>query len=147
MTTQYSAVRRLQFCAGHRVFQHESKCRNMHGHNYVLYIHARPKPTLGLDSVGRVIDFSELKAKVGNWIDLWWDHGFIYFEQDAEMSTFAEKYFNHKTYAMPYNPTAENMAKYLCEDICPELFKGSDIDVYKIVLWETENCFVEYEKC
>ncbi len=35
-----TATRRLQFCAGHRVYKHESKCANLHGHNYVVLLHA-----------------------------------------------------------------------------------------------------------
>jgi 6-pyruvoyltetrahydropterin/6-carboxytetrahydropterin synthase len=33
-------TRRLKFDAGHRVHLHESKCRNAHGHQYIVYIHA-----------------------------------------------------------------------------------------------------------
>lgn len=29
------AVRRIQFCAGHRVRNHESKCKNIHGHKHL----------------------------------------------------------------------------------------------------------------
>ncbi len=35
-----TATRRVQFCAGHRVHRHESKCRNLHGHNYVAFFTA-----------------------------------------------------------------------------------------------------------
>jgi hypothetical protein len=56
---QVLAIRRIPFAAGHRVFQHESKCRNLHGHNYVAVLHARADA--GLDALGRVIDFSVLK--------------------------------------------------------------------------------------
>ena len=61
-----SCTRRIQFCAGHRVLGHENKCANAHGHNYVAYISARSND---LDKVGRVIDFSVLKEKIGGWID------------------------------------------------------------------------------
>lgn len=134
----YSAVRRLQFCSGHRVYKHESKCNNLHGHNYVLFIHARAKDD-DLDSIGRVIDFSVLKSLMGNWIDENWDHGFIYYALDSEV----EKVLFLKKYAMPNNPTAENMAHYLLNVIAPTLFKDTGVEIYKIVLWETENCFAE----
>lgn len=141
---KYTCTRRLQFCAGHRVYKHESKCANIHGHNYVLYIHARP--IKGLDPIGRVIDFSILKKWMGDWIDEHWDHGFIYFNEDTEMENifFAHGY-RHKSYILHTNPTAENMAAHLLNDICPDLFHDTQIEVYKIVLWETENCFVEVE--
>ena len=43
---------------------------------------------------------------------------------------------------MPYNPTAENMAKYLLCEVAPSLVKqiqGYDVTVTKVVIWETEN--------
>ena len=69
-----TCTRRFQFCAGHRVHRHESKCRNLHGHNYVLFVTVTAPE---LDSLGRVIDFSIIKGLVGDWIDSKWDHGFI----------------------------------------------------------------------
>ena len=84
MEKNITAVRRLQFCAGHRVHLHESKCNNPHGHNYVIYLHAVADDNQ-LDSLGRVIDFGVLKQKIGSWIDEFWDHGFIYFIDDKEM--------------------------------------------------------------
>ena len=46
-----------------------------------------------------------------------------------------------KKYALPYNPTAENLAKYLFHVIAPELVSDTDIFISKIVVWETENAF------
>ena len=33
-TTQLALIRQLKFCAGHRLYRHESKCAFFHGHNY-----------------------------------------------------------------------------------------------------------------
>jgi hypothetical protein len=46
-------------------------------------------------------------------------------------------------YVMGVNPTAENMANFLLKAICPELFKDYPIEVWKVVLYETENCSAE----
>lgn len=135
-----SAVRRIQFCAGHRVFQHESKCKNLHGHNYVAYFHAKAKT--GLDDIGRVIDFSELKTILKTWIDNNWDHKLILFENDTETIN-AVSNIGTELFLLPNNPTAENMAQYLIEVVCPKLFQNYLIEINKIVLWETENCYVE----
>ena len=141
-----TCVRRIQFCAGHRVMDHESKCQNMHGHNYVVFFHAR---ALWLDSIGRVIDFSVLKEKMGGWIDTYWDHGFIYYLEDDEMATmfgFEEGgHQKYKNFGLPYNPTAENMAKYLLEVTASLQMEGTGVEVFKVVLWETENCYAEAE--
>lgn len=137
----FSIMRRLTFCAGHRVHGHESKCKHPHGHNYVVYVTARPAKYL--DSIGRVIDFSVLKAKLGTWLDEKWDHAFIYWRGDEEMSAVYAGHQEWKHYVMPTNPTAENMAAYLLKVICPELFGGCGISITNIVVEETENCTAE----
>ena len=132
-----TCTRRLQFCSGHRVMGHENKCRNMHGHNYVIYITAEAKD---LDSLGRVIDFSVLKDKFGTWIDTYFDHGFIVYEKDEEVLAALAEVPDTKVYLMPTNPTAENMAKYLL-DKSEEILDSKDVKVTMIKLYETENCF------
>lgn len=137
-----SAVRRLQFCYGHRVYNHESKCANLHGHNGVVFIHA--KAPQGLDKLGRVIDFSLLKDLVGNWIEEEWDHRMILFKDDiATIDLLSKASWSKKPFILDANPTAENMAKFLLEDLSPKLFYGKGIIVHKVVFYETENCYAE----
>lgn len=137
------ATRRIQFCAGHRIYKHESKCKNFHGHNYVVFIEA-VNVDADLDSLGRVIDFSVLKERVGGWIEKHWDHGFIHFKDDAQaMMALAVLEMNHKTYVLDKNPTAENMARHLLEEVCPVVLEGTGVTVTKVTVWETENCFAE----
>jgi len=91
-----------------------------------------------------VIDFSVLKEKLGAWIDQNWDHTFICYEKDEQMINACKSVDRNKDiYIMKKNPTAENMAEHLLNDICPLLFQNLDITITKIVLWETENCYVE----
>jgi 6-pyruvoyltetrahydropterin/6-carboxytetrahydropterin synthase len=136
-----TAVRRIQFCAGHRVWRHESKCNNLHGHNYVAFFHAEAEA--GLDGIGRVIDFSVLKAKLGGWVDANWDHGFIHHAEDTETIQALAAVKGQKTFALPTNPTAENMADYLLRVVGPQVLAGTGVTLTKVVLWETENCYVE----
>ena len=143
-----SCVRRIQFCAGHRVYQHEGKCAHMHGHNYIAYFHARAskfRSDAGVDKLGRVVDFGVLKDKVGGWIEDHWDHGFIYFEDDQQVRYALGEVQECKSFKLMVNPTAENMANYLLHYVCPQLLEGvqPSIEVFKVVLWETENCFAE----
>lgn len=130
-----SVTRRFQFCAGHRVYKHESKCAHPHGHNYVLLVHAHGE----LDSLGRVIDFSVLKQKIGDWLDKYWDHGFLIYELDLDLKEMLRK-GSFKHWVLSQNPTAENMAKYLLEVVCPSVLVDTAVTVFKIELWETENC-------
>mgnify|MGYP003644474153 CR=1 FL=1 len=135
-----TCTRRIQFCAGHRVFRHEGKCAHLHGHNYVAYITAEADR---LDSVGRVIDFSVLKDLVGGWIEKHWDHGFILAEVDLAAIEAVSKIVPQKLYLMKSNPTAENIANHLLHDIAPKLLKQYGVIVTKVVIDETENCSAE----
>lgn len=135
-----SISRRITFCAGHRVMGHENKCAQPHGHNYVVNVFARSED---LDSLGRVIDFSVLKEKLKGWIDGAWDHGFLLCEHDIELIDFF-KATSAKYYPMK-NPTAENIAMHLL-DICAGLFADDAITVFRIEVWETENCVAVAEK-
>lgn len=172
-----TCTRRLTFCAGHRVLGHENKCSHLHGHNYTVFIHARTAPhTLKqVDSIGRVIDFSALKAAFDPFIQHYWDHGFLVAPDDLAVLRMLESLdtcqhgiaarlpskdvFAHrpsialryderaphcrqKLFVMPYNPTAENIAKYLLEESSALL--GTDsIEVFRVVVHETDNCYAE----
>jgi 6-pyruvoyltetrahydropterin/6-carboxytetrahydropterin synthase len=146
-----AAVRRLQFCAGHRVYKHESKCAYLHGHNYVVFFHAKVQSDAkekrgggaGLDQLGRVIDFAVLKERFAPWIEANWDHGFILWEKDEEAIAALKQVSEQKLFLLKANPTAENMAIYLLQVVAPAVLSGSGVEVTKVVLWETENCFVE----
>lgn len=95
----YSVIRSHEICAGHRVVGHESKCRHLHGHNYVFHFKVQPKGvpvemeypetfpgTLTepgkLDNLGRVIDFSVVKSTLCQWLEDNWDHKFLHWEKD-----------------------------------------------------------------
>lgn len=146
-----TCTRRIQFCAGHRVFGHESKCSHLHGHNYVVFLHARRKEG-GTDRIGRVIDFSVLKDRVGTWIDEHWDHGFILDTHDGPAAVMLQRFnpgpmtdSRQKVYLLPINPTAEGLAEYMLLKVCPEVLHDTDVEVFKVVMWETENCFATVE--
>jgi len=135
------ASRKIHFCAGHRVYKHESKCATLHGHNYVAWITVRAPE---LDSLGRIIDFSVIKEKVGGWIDYHWDHTMVLYNKDEKTIAMVDSCPKKKaTFIMNKNPTAENMADYLLKVVCPECFKGTEVEAIKVVLYETENCYAE----
>lgn len=139
------AVRKIHFCSGHRVLNHESKCANLHGHNYVAWFYAEADSGL-LDNLGRVIDFSILKAKIGEWIDTNWDHTTLLYSLDFKLlAVKSEMQVNKPVFVCPFNPTAENMAEFLLNIICPSLLNGTGVVVTKVELYETENCKVEVE--
>ena len=134
----------MQWCSGHRVFEHESKCANLHGHNYTGYFTATPKQ--GLDYIGRVVDFSVLKKKVQHWIEKNWDHSFLIYEKDTELlNSFDKIKTPNKPFICSFNPTAEEMADFLLRDVCPRIFKEDDFFISKVVLYETDTCYATAE--
>ena len=136
-----TCTRRLEFDYGHRVFQHESKCQHLHGPRGVVEITAVAP---GLDSLGRIIDFSVLKAKVGTWLDTYWDHNMILFEKDVE-AVKAVRWVKEgkEPFIVPFNPTAENLAQYLLTVVCPMVLEGTGVTVTRVKLWETPNGIAE----
>lgn len=144
-----TATRRLQYAIGHRVFGHESKCANFHGHNYVFHFSACLRGSSGLDgldNIGRVIDFSVLKYRIGKWLEEVWDHGFIVFEGDENARAALALIPGQKYMVVKFNPTAENIAQHLLKEMCPILLAGTNVHVYKVVIEETENCFATAEE-
>lgn len=132
-----TATRRICFDAGHRVYGHEGKCRNLHGHSYKVFLTAEAPQ---LDALGRVIDFGVLKGLLGTWIDEKWDHGFLLCREDKEAQTLVGALEGQKLYILPYNPTAENIGKYLLEEVGPRVLEDSGVKLVKVDVWETENC-------
>ncbi|HRD55799.1 MAG TPA: 6-carboxytetrahydropterin synthase [Parachlamydiaceae bacterium] len=137
--SRIKCVRKICFSSGHRVFGHEGPCKNPHGHNYSAHIFAESN---GLDQLGRVIDFSVLKEKIGGWINRYFDHTFLVYEKDEEMIQALKMVKTDKEpFICPFNPTAENIANYLLLVVAPKELEGHNVKVTKIVLYETENCY------
>ena len=139
-----SCTRIIGFDMGHRVYKHESKCSHPHGHRYTAEITAVAPE---LDPQGRIIDFSVLKERVGGWINANWDHGFMLYEKDpalAVMLQFPDVEGKLRVFSVPFNPTAENIAAFLGEKVCPVLMLGMDIAITHIRLYETPNGYVDW---
>lgn len=139
------ATRYHDISCGHRVFGHESKCAHLHGHNYRVHFTCRMKtdfdPQKRLDQVGRVIDFSVMKSSLCMWLEASWDHHFLVWNQDPWYKKLYE--IDGTVMPVPFNPTAENMAKYLCEVIGPsELPRGVVLSAVEIE--ETAKCSAIY---
>ncbi|MBM3590499.1 MAG: 6-carboxytetrahydropterin synthase [Alphaproteobacteria bacterium] len=133
-------TRRLEFDSAHRVMNHESKCKMLHGHRYVVEASFTAKE---LDSLGRIVDFGLIREILGSWIDKNLDHTTILWDKDRELGEKISNITGQKIYYMKYNPTAENIAKHLLEDICPTLFSSYPIECVNIKVYETPNCFAQ----
>lgn len=135
-----SCTRRIHFDAAHRVMEHESKCKHLHGHRYVV---EASFTATQLDELGRVIDFGVIQERLGGWVDTYWDHNTVLHEADKELGKSIAASTHQAIFYMPTNPTAENMAAYLLHTVCPALFAESGITCTRIRLYETPNCYAD----
>lgn len=88
-----------------------SQCTNLHGHNGIITIYCKTKE---LNNEGMVIDFQQIKKIVKESLD--------------------HKNLNE---TLPFQPTAENIARWLCMQIpC----------CYKVSLQESEGNIAIYER-
>jgi 6-pyruvoyltetrahydropterin/6-carboxytetrahydropterin synthase len=140
-------TRRLEFDAGHRIPDHASQCRHLHGHRYVLevslsgeIIKAEGQPVNGM-----VMDFADVKRIANEEVVSRWDHAFLAYRGDRQIVDFLATLPGHKTVLLDVVPTAENLAE--------EAFRLLDLsyrDVYRnhlrlerVRLYETPNCWAD----
>ncbi|MEC5218709.1 6-pyruvoyltetrahydropterin/6-carboxytetrahydropterin synthase [Actimicrobium sp. GrIS 1.19] len=140
-------TRKLEFDAGHRIPDHNSQCRNLHGHRYTLEI------TLtggvvdqdGRSDNGMIMDFSDVKTLAKSALVDVWDHAFLVYEKDHAVRAFLDSLPDHKTVVLPLVPTVENLAR-IAFDLLQSVFTdrfGTGLTLHKITLYETPNCWAE----
>ncbi|MBR4833388.1 MAG: 6-carboxytetrahydropterin synthase [Thermoguttaceae bacterium] len=130
----FSVARDFSFSYGHRLYRYDGKCRRLHGHN------AKARVEIVVDSLneqGMALDFVDLKAIVGTWIDETLDHRLFLAKDDplAEILTAA----GEPVLLFDENPTAERLAKAIYEYV-----EAQGFVVAKVEFWETENCRATY---
>ncbi|MDP8217525.1 MAG: 6-carboxytetrahydropterin synthase [Candidatus Theseobacter exili] len=126
-------TKRFIFSSAHRLsgisFSEEEdraiygKCASLHGHNYVLEISLKGKPD---KQSGMILDFGVFKKIVQEEVISKLDHKNI-----TEDINFFVK--------LP--PTCENIAKWIWIQLIDKFPNGQ---LYKIILRETDNNWVEY---
>jgi 6-pyruvoyltetrahydropterin/6-carboxytetrahydropterin synthase len=134
-----TARRYHDISCGHRVVGHEGKCVNLHGHNYRVHFTCQAEE---LDSIGRVIDFGIIKSRLCQWLEMHWDHKMLIWEEDAWLPKLKE--IDNTVLAVPFNPTAENIAKHLVDVVGPQMLKGTGCTLIECVVEETRKCSAGY---
>jgi len=148
----YTVERYHDISVGHRVVGHENKCRYLHGHNYRVHFTCIPDPGRDLDHIGRVIDFAVVKSILCQWLEDNWDHKFLLWEDDPFLDFL---FFNEivlddivqdSVVAVPFNPTAENMAKHLVNKIGPLLLDRTGVRLLRVRVDETRKCSATFTR-
>lgn len=140
-------TRRLEFDAGHRIPNHQSQCRHLHGHRYAIEV------TLAGDVIsdpadasnGMVMDFSEVKAVVQREVAAKWDHAFLAWKEDRVVLQFLETLPAHRTVVFDAPPTAEHLAAAafrVLERAYRDCY-GERLVLERVRLYETPNCWAD----
>ncbi len=130
----YRVTREIRFCYGHRLLNYDGKCRHLHGHNGRAVISLQAKE---LDPLGMVMDFTQIKHVVTDWIDETLDHKMLLHRDDPVLPFLRQ--LSEPVYVMEVNPTAENIARLIYDFAVSQGFP-----VVEVQLWETDHCYATY---
>jgi 6-pyruvoyltetrahydropterin/6-carboxytetrahydropterin synthase len=111
------------FAAAHALRNYRGKCENVHGHNYRVQVGME---AADLDENGLLYDFADLKHRLRE-TSAYLDHQFI-----NELKPFDT-----------INPSAENIAKFIFEEIEKSLDRAS---LAYVRVWETDTSCAIYRR-
>lgn len=140
-------TRRLEFDAGHRIPDHKSQCRHLHGHRYTIEITLSGSviEKSGDAANGMLMDFSQVKDIAMAHVVNAWDHAFLVFAGDTAIVDFLASLPGHKTVILDRVPTAENLARIAFErlDAVYRDTYGNHLQLHQVRLYETPNCWAD----
>ena len=136
-------TRRLEFDAGHRIPNHNSQCKHLHGHRYAIEIPLSGDiiTTEGQSEQGMVMDFSDVKRIAKEKVVDAWDHAFLVYRGDHAVCDFLASMPGHKTVVLDVVPTAEHLAQ-AAFDILNAAYRdmyGNNLRLERVRLYETPN--------
>ena len=114
---------------------HPGACKNLHGHNYNITVYLEAKE---LNSQGMVIDFGDIKKKIGTLIDEMYDHKTVLQDTDELVGMLSVVLQTGTVVTMPCAPTAENMAETLYKNIT-HLLMGKTLPAVKVMRVDVEE--------
>ena len=116
----YFVQKRMEIAGAHYLtLPYDSKCSNFHGHNWIVTVYCKATQ---LTSYGMVIDFTHIKKCIHDRLD----HQII------------------NDVISDLNPTAENMAKWILEEVNKNIEKTAHC--YKVEVQESEGNVAVYEE-
>ena len=125
MPAKYTLKILTDFASAHTLRDYPGACSRMHGHNWKVELEVE---ATRLNEIGIAIDFKQMKKTANDVCDQL-DHHYL-----NELEPFTE-----------INPTAENIAAYLYDEISKQI-NNEYIKVSALTLWETDRASVRYQE-
>lgn len=143
-------TRRIEFDAGHRIPDHRSQCRHLHGHRYAIEITLSGAilEAAGEPENGMVMDFSRVKQLAKEHVVDAWDHAFLAHRGDQAIVEFLASLPEHKTVLLDAVPTAENLARIAFATLDPVYHAsyGNQLRLERVRIYETPNCWADADR-
>ena len=131
---RYQVTKTFEFSYGHRLLNHNGKCRYLHGHNGVVEVDIESEK---LDAMGMVIDFGDINEVVKKWVDENLDHRMLLCREDPMVEVMRAN--NEPLFVMDENPTAENIAALIWRAA-----QKAGLHVTEVHVWETATSRASY---
>lgn len=140
---QATIERTITFEAAHRLRHHDGACRNIHGHSYKVEVML----TGEVKDNGMVLDFKALNDKLRELLfdeKEGWDHALLVSEDDPllEIYKLLVEAGGLRMRYLPFEPTAENMARNVAERLGEWL--PEHVTAIHVSVWETANSCATY---
>lgn len=134
-----TATVKIEFDAAKRLLEFKGKCNFLHGYHHVIEA-AFTSDKRGKS--GEVVDFYKLKEVLGKWVEENWDHNTLLSKKDKKLGDAISKITGQQIFYFEGDPSAENMAEYLINRVCPKLF-GKHTRCISIRLYDNTHAWVE----
>lgn len=121
---------------GHRLPDHFGLCKNIHGHSYKMIVEFEGE----LNQDQMVIDYYDVE-KIINPLIHQLDHAFMVNANDKVVLEFLEK-MNSKKVVVKFDATAENICKYLLNEIS-KAGLPENVNSVKVRVYETQFDYAE----
>lgn len=124
MSGTFALTVRASFAAAHRLREYEGNCERLHGHNWRVEVTVESGV---LDGRGIAIDFRTIKSALSELL-----------------SRFDHLYLNDVPPFDALNPSSENLARHLFEEMGKKVH--APVRIARVTVWESDDARAEYSR-
>jgi len=113
------------FPGAHKLNDYPGTCKNLHGHNWKIRVQLG---TQKIDKLGMAIDFKIVKERLNELI-----------------ARFDHQYLNDLEWFIDQNPTSENIARVIYNEL-KKSFEKDDVSMIEVEVWESDLTSIVYSE-